>query len=336
MVITNGAPAALNPNVSVIIPTYNRASFIADAINSCLAQGLHSTDLEIIVVDDGSTDDTSTLLRDFSDKIFQLSLPDNMGRNSARNAGLAYASGNYVKFLDSDDLLEPGSLQLELVTAQRENADIVVSGWKTVEILADRSERLTGYFDAPVMEPIIDSLLAGRAVPTSAALYSRALIGVIRWDETLRKLDDWDWFIRAALRAKKIIRADGISYSWREHAGQGIRSETMLHNALEHHVILGKLEGALAASGMLTPARRQRLAQYFYKEMRVLCLSDKAAFYRGVSHIYNLDPDFVPKDEERQWWMRALCRVLGIRLSISLHCTVKKLIKGKALGGMGN
>ena len=317
-----------NPHVSVIIPTYNRAGFVADAINSCLEQGLSSAELEIIVVDDGSTDDTTAILRDFPGKICYLPLSENQGRNKARNTGLAHASGNYVKFLDSDDVLEPGALRMELAKAQEAGADIVVSGWQAVEIFADRSERLTARFHPPFMEPIIDSLLAGRAVPTSAALYSRALIGEMRWDEALRKLDDWDWFIRVALRAKRIVRLDIVSYSWREHPGQGIRSETMLRNALEHHVILGKLEEALAESGMLTQARRQRLAQYFYKEMRVLCLRDAAAFYRGVRHIYELDPQFVPLDEERQWWMRALCRAIGVRRALSLHSRIKMLVKG--------
>jgi glycosyltransferase involved in cell wall biosynthesis len=311
----------------VVIPTFNRAAFVADAIRSCLAQGFSSAELEIIVVDDGSTDDTVTVLKEFAGEIVYLPFPANRGRNIARNAGLAHASGRYVKFLDSDDVLESGSLRIELLAAKDASADIVVSGCRTVEIRADRSERQIARFEPPNMEPLIDSLLAGKAVATSAALYSRALISSVRWDEALRKLDDWDLFVRAALRAQKIARADVIAYSWRQHSGQGIRSETMLQNALEHHVILAKMENALAERGMLTKARRERLAQYFYKEMRVLCLWDKAAFERGVRHIHELDPAFVPRDEERQWWMRSLCRILGVRRALSLHTSIKRFIK---------
>jgi glycosyltransferase involved in cell wall biosynthesis len=320
------------PLVSVVIPTFNRAAFVVEAINSCLAQDFPRNHLEIIVVDDGSTDDTAVVLKCFSEMIRYFPLSNNQGRNKARNTGLALANGIYVKFLDSDDVLVSGSLQIELAAAQAAGADIVVSGCKSVELSSDRSERLIACFDPPFMEPIVDSLLAGKAVPTSAALYSRALIDTMTWDEGLRKLDDWDWFIRAALRAKIIVRTDVVSYSWRQHPGQGTRSDTMLRNALEHHIILRKLEAALAERRLLTKARRQRLAQYLYKELRVLCLWDKAAFDQGVRHIYKLDPEFVPRDEERQWWMRALCRVLGVRYAVLLHCGIKRFVKN-SIGG---
>jgi glycosyltransferase involved in cell wall biosynthesis len=318
------------PSVSVIIPTHNRAALVVDAISSCLAQGLPETELEIVVVDDGSTDDTVSVLEKLSRSVCCLPFSVNQGRNRARNAGLAHSRGDYVKFLDSDDVLESGSLQTELAAARAADADIVVSGWRCVKMRPDGGERLIARFDAPFMEPVIDRLLAGRAVPTSAALYSRALVGELHWDEGLRKLDDWDWFIRTALRARKIARLDITSYTWRDHRGQGVRAETMLFNALEHHRVLGKLEAALLESGKLTDARRRRLAQYYYKELRVLCLGDKSAFDRAVRHIHELDPGFVPRDEERQWWMRALCRVFGVRIALSLHSGIKTLVKPRA------
>jgi hypothetical protein len=318
------------PHVSVIIPTYNRARFIGDAVASCLAQRLPVHPPEILVVDDGSTDDTAAVLKEFGGTIRYIPLASNHGRNAARNVGLASATGSYVKFLDSDDVLEAGSLEIELATAHDSGADIVVSGWQTVEVVPGRSVRLLERFEPPTMEPIIDSLLAGKAVPTSAAIYSRDLVGDLRWDEELQKLDDWDWFIRAALRARKIARAPVVAYSWRQHPAQGIRSDTMLRNAQEHHAILDKLEKSLRASGMLTGARQKRLAQYYYKEMRILSLYDESRFDWGVRHIYVLDPMFVPRDEERQWWMRLMCRFLGVRGALSLHSAVKKIIKGSS------
>src|SRR6185436_10182557 len=122
------------------------------------------------------------------------------------------------------------------------------------------------------------------------------------------------------------------SYSWRQHSAQGVRSETMLRNAREHHSILQKIEDALAERGDLTWTRKKRLAQYLYKEMRVLALYDKPGFEAGVRHIYQLDPHFVPRDEEHQWWMSAACRYLGVRLALSLHSAVKKCVKGTAAG----
>ena len=241
------------------------------------------------------------------------------------------ATGRYVKFLDSDDVLLPGSLAVELAAADDSGADLVVSGWESVTLAARSVGRSTRPFDAPMMDPVVDSLLAGRAVPTSAALYARKLVADLSWDEALRKLDDWDWFIRAALRAARIVRVDVASYAWRQHSAQGIHSETMLQNAREHHVILRKLEAALHAKGLLTSARKKRLAQYLYKEMRVLSLHDMAGFDWAIRHIYELDPRFAPRDEERQWWMRLACRVLGTRRALLFHSSAKRRLKRGAI-----
>ena len=137
--------------------------------------------------------------------------------------------------------------------------------------------------------------------------------------------------MRAALRAARIVRVDVASYAWRQHAAQGIRSETMLQNAREHHVILHKREAALQAKGLLTSARKRRLAQYFYKEMRVLSLHDMARFDWTIRHIYELDPRFAPCDEERQWWIRLACRMLGTRRALLFHSRAKRRLKRGAI-----
>jgi len=316
------------PSVSVIIPTYNRAAFICNAVNSCLAQDSPAFAVDIVVVDDGSTDATAAAMRDFDGRIRVIVLSANQGRNRARNVGLSNATGRYVKFLDSDDVLVPGSLRIEVAAAQEAEADMVIAGWQTVEMDVEGHTDVIAQFDPPVMESVIDGLLAGMAVPTSAAIYSRLLVRDLRWDEDLRKLDDWDWFVRAALRARKLVRTRTIAYSWRQHPTQGIRSETMLRNAREHHAILRKLEDALAERGELTRERQARLAQYYYKEMRVLSLYDKPGFEWSLRHIYQLDSNFVPRDEERQWWIRVACRFLGVRRALSMHSAAKKCIKG--------
>jgi GT2 family glycosyltransferase len=92
------------PAASVIIPAYNRADLLAQAMESVLAQTM--ADLELIVVDDGSTDNTPAVLASYGDKLIALR-QDNAGPGAARNAGIARAAGRYVCFLDSDDLWFP-------------------------------------------------------------------------------------------------------------------------------------------------------------------------------------------------------------------------------------
>lgn len=96
------------PRFSVIIPTYNRAALLRDALASVFAQRF--ADFEVLVVDDGSTDDTGTVLAELADRITVLR-QDNRGPGAARNAGCAQARGRYLAFLDSDDVWFPWTLE---------------------------------------------------------------------------------------------------------------------------------------------------------------------------------------------------------------------------------
>src|ERR1700741_4506685 len=104
------------PTVSVVIPTYNRALLIRQAIDSVLRQTF--SDFEIIVADDGSTDDTEAVVRSYGDRIRYLRVPHG-GISHPRNAGMAAARGRYFTFLDSDDLLYPYALELETRLLER-------------------------------------------------------------------------------------------------------------------------------------------------------------------------------------------------------------------------
>ena len=171
--------------VSVIVPVYNRATLVPDAFNaettvdlavrSALAE---SETLEVWVIDDASTDDTWAVLQAHDDpRVRLVRLEKNGGQSAARNRGLDVARGKFVKFLDSDDVLLEGHLDKE-VRALQEGADIAASGCQ-----GEGDDGGTRNFDPPVFTSIVDDVLWGRAVPTSAALYRRR--GDWRWDPTL-------------------------------------------------------------------------------------------------------------------------------------------------------
>lgn len=313
--------------VSIVIPTYNRESFISECIDSCLHQSNTRLEPEIIIVDDGSTDVTASCISKYGNLVRYIPQTVNRGRNFVRNVGLEVCTGKYVKFLDSDDLLLPNTLGLEVQIAEETGADIVISGWREESLESNGKIVESRTQAAPVMSSILDDVLAGKAVPTSAALYRRSLVSGLRWDEALRELDDWDWFIQASIRAKVIKTAGHTSYVWRQHNGQGIRSYSMLGNAKAHHYILRKLERELNSRNELSEIRMHRLAQYFYKELRVLALYDLSLFNSALIHIKELDGSFQPREEERQWGMKVACRLLGVRRAVLLHCKIKKALR---------
>ena len=97
------------PTVSVVVPTYNRGDVISRAIESVLQQTYQ--DYELIIVDDGSTDDTSEVVGNFDDPRIEYMYQQNQGANAARNKGIRHAKGEYISFLDSDDTLHPEHLE---------------------------------------------------------------------------------------------------------------------------------------------------------------------------------------------------------------------------------
>lgn len=100
------------PKVSIILPTYNRERFVGEAIESVLAQNF--TDFELIVVDDGSTDQTASRVTQIGDPRLIYVFQKNKGRSNARNRALSIARGDYIAFLDSDDAYLPGKLALQI------------------------------------------------------------------------------------------------------------------------------------------------------------------------------------------------------------------------------
>lgn len=112
--------------ISVIIPVYNSREFISKCMDSIMCQTF--SDFEVICVDDGSIDESYTILSGYSQryKNIQVVRQQNMGQGVARNKGVALARGKYVKFVDADDFLHPDALRILYDTAERTKADIIV------------------------------------------------------------------------------------------------------------------------------------------------------------------------------------------------------------------
>jgi len=114
-----------NPLVSIVIPTYNYARYLSRAIKSCLGQSYKN--LEIIVVDDGSTDNTREILRDMDNKVLY-TYQENKGVSAARNAGLELSTGTFITFLDADDYLTEDSIESRLgILMDKSDIQFVIS-----------------------------------------------------------------------------------------------------------------------------------------------------------------------------------------------------------------
>jgi glycosyltransferase involved in cell wall biosynthesis len=160
------------PEVSIIIPTYNRAGFLKTAITSALAQTLQ--DFEVIVVDDASQDDTEKVLRQFQDsRITLIRHETNQGVAAARNTGVVNSKGKYIAFLDDDDEWLPDKIerQFNLLEKSPKFVGVVYTGWVGVDAASGRIlYQLTPTERGEIFEVM---LLQGTLAPTSSVFLRR-------------------------------------------------------------------------------------------------------------------------------------------------------------------
>lgn|SRR5574341_198431 len=187
-------------SVAVIIPTYNRADLVGEAIDSCLGQTRVPD--QIIVVDDGSTDHTQEVLATYGTQITMIR-QSNKGLSAARNAGLRAVTADLIALLDSDDTLLPESIALRAhVLETQPEVGVVYSDIMRVDITGKPLMKQSEWDHLPHRSGMILADFARyNVMPVHACLFRRAIIGqVASFDETLGPLADYDFWIRIAAR----------------------------------------------------------------------------------------------------------------------------------------
>ena len=304
-------------DVSVVIRAFNRLDLLTQAVESAYTAA-GALNVEVIVIDDASSEDVLQALA--GRVVTYRRLSQNSGSSVARNVGVAQSAGKFVKFLDSDDVLLPGSLEAEYQAACASHADIVVCDWIDSYLSADGAERVLHYRKAPRFAVIQDDLLNGLAVPTSAALYEGELARSVSWNAALSKLNDWDYFVKAAFNAGTIATLENDSYRWRQHDGVRItNSSSRMRHIAEFYTILDGLRDMLESAGALTEGRRARLAQYWYKELRYLYRCSRREGANRLRLILELDPHFSPRDEEPSKVFRAITKVMPLSVLLPIY-----------------
>jgi glycosyltransferase involved in cell wall biosynthesis len=195
------------PKVSVIIPTYNSAPYLPEALDSVLSQSYQ--DFEIILVDDGSKDSTKEVIRPYLNKLTYL-YQDNKGSSSARNLGLNVADGDYLVFLDADDILFPDKLchQVRFLDSNPD-IDVVYSNGYRFKISDDGREykklfSKSGYLNVHLGNPQVSlSIISIHCpFPLFTAMARRETVEAVGgFDEELMALEDWDLWYRVANKA---------------------------------------------------------------------------------------------------------------------------------------
>lgn len=269
-------PATSSVAVSVIIPTYNTAEYISQALDSVLAQTFK--DYEIIVINDGSpdTDELERVLEPYRERIVYLK-QENRGVSSARNAGIRAARGALIAQLDPDDLWESDYLAFQVAAMQRDPTIDVL--YPNALIFGDASDAGRKFMDVCPSEGEVtfESLLTRRCTVMAYAIARReTLVRAGLYDESLRCSEDFDLWLRIVKQGGRIAYHHRVLARYRRRRGSHTSDPVWLYRNLLK--VLDKTEQTMT----LTRTEREILERERLQFRAMLRLSEgKEAFFKG-------------------------------------------------------
>jgi glycosyltransferase involved in cell wall biosynthesis len=230
----------MNPLVSILIPAYNASSYIAEALDSAITQSWQNT--EIVVVDDGSTDSTLVVARSYESMgIKVISQNENRGQTAALNRCLVEAKGDFIQYLDADDILEPQKIEAQVLRLLKEPpGTLAIAPWARFYQNDISTAKFVPNDDWQDFENPIDWLVAcwtghGTMPPTSW-LYPREVVDSVGlWHEDLTLNNDMEYFTRIVLASQKLAFCPEARWYYRSGnpSLSGQRSEQALLSQYE-------------------------------------------------------------------------------------------------------
>jgi glycosyltransferase involved in cell wall biosynthesis len=273
--------------VSFVIPNYNHARYLAAAIDSALAQTYG--DVEVIVVDDGSTDDSRAVAGTFGDRIRYI-YQDNAGLSAARNTGVQVANGEYIALLDADDLVERTYVaRLLEALASHPGASGAYCGFRFVDENNLSLNRIEQRIVAP--EALYGALLNGNYwVPESLLAHRSCYAALGQFDTSLRACEDWDVWLRFS-RRWTLVGIPDVLIRYRVVTGSmSSNPKRMLDNRL---VVLAKHLGAAPASGGNSAEHLAYANVYLRTALEYAQTGDAEAAYRCLLTAAQLYPQLL-------------------------------------------
>jgi glycosyltransferase involved in cell wall biosynthesis len=279
--------------VSIIIPSYNVQKFLAETLESAFHQTYPRT--EIIVIDDGSTDGTADLIRSYGNRVIAEFGP-NRGASAARNRGTALARGEFIQYLDADDLLTPDAIERRVVVLEETGADVVYSDWeKLVEVgpgLFAVDERITRQIEE-VHASLEIALITDFWAPPAALTYRRKIIDRIGgWKEWLPVIQDARFLQDAGLVGGKFAHAPGVGARYRIHRGDSLSRRNQPAFVLDVFRNACDLQRIFEARGGINAEQRRALAQIYDYAARSLFFQDRTSFAECVVRLEQVAPGF--------------------------------------------
>ncbi len=231
--------------VSIIIPCFNQVQYLPAALQSVWDQLYHNW--ECIIINDGSTDNTEDVAKRWCEKDarFIYFFKENGGLSSARNLGLANSKGDFILFLDSDDLIAPEKLLLSVKSFMEDTSlDLVITDFNSV--LGAKLVQLEPFVKLADftfnLENILHKWDLGFSIPIHCALFKKDSVGDIRFNEKLKAKEDWLFWIQFFKSAAKTVYINQPLVTYRMHEDSMTKNVLLMMNNQELVINLIKNE----------------------------------------------------------------------------------------------
>ncbi|MGD0237329.1 MAG: glycosyltransferase [Syntrophorhabdales bacterium] len=280
------------PLVSIIIPAHNAAPWIAAAIQSGLAQTYPN--VEVVMVDDGSTDQTCDIIRSFDGRLKCHYFSESHGAPHARNTGLEMACGEFVQFLDADDILFPHCIERKMKASSQEEADVVYSGGFFFDYNANAGtyEPQIAVSDEP--SHVVAHVIGTTIVTTHLLCRKGALKAVGGYDESLVMGQEHDLLFRLAVHGARFVYVpEPLSFNRTGHNPDSITSVTS-RNPGNFEALLLRFEQRLIDTPLWKPHVRVALSGRFHEvAVQYLRIGDEIRARLAFIHACELEPAYV-------------------------------------------
>jgi glycosyltransferase involved in cell wall biosynthesis len=293
---------------SVIVTAYNQAWVLAETLESVAAQTYRP--LECVVIDDGSTDRTQEIVSDFvrkySNRLAIKSIRQrNQGAQAARNFGVEASSGEFIQFLDGDDLLEPGKISSQVEVFGSGDGRAIDAVYGDARWLLEGETEFRAGDDTfghsrigvgPTDDLVVSLLYQPRWNPPFAYLCRRTAVEKAGpWDPAIRINQDYAFFLRMACLGLRFKYTPVMTGYYRHHSQPRISEGRLLMRAQDTLMILQSAERLLETRQGLTAERRRALAYAFRRISHWTFSLDKRLWRESLSHSLRLCPDLKPE-----------------------------------------
>jgi len=316
--------------ISVIIPAFNALRWLPETVASVDTQAW--SDLEVIIVDDGSTDETGTYVREQCPKVRYVRT-ENKGVSHARNAGTQLATGDLIQYLDADDLLLPGKLKRQAALIQSSDADVVYGNWQVLEEMEgcgfERTREVRRTWESVNADAEI-AFFNGMWCPTGAYLYRRTFLDkVLPWKDWLPVIQDARFGFDCAHAGAVWAHDAEVGTLYRQHQSGSVSTRNRLAFLRDCHASAKDIERLWrSAPGGWAPLRESAMVEVLTSLSRSAHRVDESLFEDICSHLEALRPDFKPQGPRLLRWLSMLA---GYRSAVRLADAVHVLRQRRSL-----